>query len=101
MDGEGASLPVIEERNCGCNSICALTLAVLTRYTEDGSLEVDNSAAERALRAVALGAEKLPLRGIGLWMAQNRAAATYTLIGSAKSNGLDPNLPPHRAGADR
>jgi hypothetical protein len=27
----------------------------LTRYTEDGMLEIDNSAAERALRAVALG----------------------------------------------
>jgi hypothetical protein len=27
----------------------------LTRYTEDGLLEIDNSAAERALRAVALG----------------------------------------------
>jgi hypothetical protein len=27
----------------------------LTRYTEDGHLEIDNSAAERALRAVALG----------------------------------------------
>jgi hypothetical protein len=27
----------------------------LTRYTGDGRLEIDNSAAERALRAVALG----------------------------------------------
>jgi transposase len=26
----------------------------LTRYTEDGLLEIDNSAAERALRAVAM-----------------------------------------------
>jgi transposase len=26
----------------------------LTRYTDDGLLEIDNSAAERALRAVAL-----------------------------------------------
>jgi hypothetical protein len=28
---------------------------VLTRYVDDGLLEIDNSAAERALRAVALG----------------------------------------------
>jgi ribosomal protein S25 len=28
---------------------------VLTRYTGNGRLEIDNSAAERALRAVALG----------------------------------------------
>ena len=27
----------------------------LTRYADDGRLEIDNSAAERALRAVALG----------------------------------------------
>jgi transposase len=27
----------------------------LTRFSEDGLLEIDNSAAERALRAVALG----------------------------------------------
>jgi transposase len=27
----------------------------LTRYTDDGLFEIDNSAAERALRAVALG----------------------------------------------
>ena len=27
----------------------------LTRYAEDGHLEIDNNAAERALRAVALG----------------------------------------------
>jgi transposase len=27
----------------------------LTRYTDDGRLEIDNSGAERALRAVALG----------------------------------------------
>jgi transposase len=30
----------------------------LTRYTDDGLLEIDNSAAERALRAVALGRKK-------------------------------------------
>jgi hypothetical protein len=28
---------------------------LLTRYTDDGRLEIDNNAAERALRAVALG----------------------------------------------
>ena len=32
----------------------------LTRYTEDGLLEIDNSAAERALRAVAMGRSLCP-----------------------------------------
>ncbi len=47
----------------------------LTRYTEDGLLEIDNSAAERALRAVALGrnyAQFSIMRrrlGLGRWMA--------------------------------
>ena len=46
----------------------------LTRYTEDGLLEVDNSAAERALRAVALGRNyvQFPIMrsvlGRGRWM---------------------------------
>jgi transposase len=34
----------------------------LCRYVDDGHIEVDNNAAERALRAVCLGRKKLPLR---------------------------------------
>jgi transposase len=62
----------------------------LTRYTEDGLLEVDNSAAERALRAVALGRKNFLF--VGSDCGGERAAAMYTLIGSAKLNGLDPEL---------
>jgi transposase len=60
----------------------------LTRYTEDGLLEIDNSAAERALRAVALGRKNLLF--VGSNCGGERAAAMYSLIGSAKLNGLDP-----------
>jgi transposase len=62
----------------------------LTRYTDDGLLEVDNSAAERALRAVALGRKNFLFAGSD--HGGERAAAMYTLIGSAKLNGLDPEL---------
>ncbi len=62
----------------------------LTRYTEDGLLEIDNSAAERALRAVALGRKNFLFAGSD--SGGERAAAMYTLIGSAKLNGLDPEL---------
>jgi len=62
----------------------------LTRYTEDGLLEIDNSAAERALRAVALGRKNYLFAGSDC--GGERAAAMYTLIGSAKLNGLDPEL---------
>jgi transposase len=62
----------------------------LTRYTEDGLLEIDNSAAERALRAVALGRKNFLFAGSDC--GGERAAAMFTLIGSAKLNGLDPEL---------
>jgi hypothetical protein len=62
----------------------------LTRYTEDGMLEIDNSAAERALRAVALGRKNFLF--VGSDCGGERAAAMYSLIGSAKLNGLDPEL---------
>lgn len=62
----------------------------LTRYTEDGLLEIDNSAAERALRAVALGRKNFLFAGSDC--GGERAAAMYSLIGSAKLNGLDPEL---------
>lgn len=62
----------------------------LTRYTDDGLLEIDNSAAERALRAVALGRKNFLFAGSD--SGGERAAAMYCLIGSAKLNGLDPEL---------
>ncbi|HTH19064.1 MAG TPA: IS66 family transposase, partial [Candidatus Udaeobacter sp.] len=60
----------------------------LLRYCEDGSLEIDNNAAERALRAVALGRKNYLFAGSNA--GGDRAAAMYALIGSAKLNGIDP-----------
>lgn len=60
----------------------------LTRYCDDGGLEIDNNAAERALRAVALGRKNYLFAGSDA--GGERAAAIYSLIGSAKLNGLDP-----------
>jgi hypothetical protein len=62
----------------------------LTRFTDDGALEIDNSAAERALRAVALGRKNFLF--VGSDGGGERAAAMYSLIGSAKLNGLDLEL---------
>ena len=62
----------------------------LTRYTDDGLLEIDNSAAERALRAVALGRKNYLFCGSNT--GGERAAAIYSLVGTAKLNGLDPEL---------
>ena len=60
----------------------------LTRYVDDGRLEIDNSAAERALRAVAIGRKNYLFMGAD--SGGQRAASLYTLIGTAKLNGLDP-----------
>jgi transposase len=60
----------------------------LLRYVDDGRVEIDNNAAERALRAVALGRKNFLFAGSD--SGGERAAAMYTLIGSAKLNGMDP-----------
>jgi transposase len=60
----------------------------LTRYCDDGRLEIDNNAAERALRVVALGRKNYLFAGSDT--GGERAASIYSLIGSAKLNGLDP-----------
>ena len=60
----------------------------LTRYRDDGRIEIDNNAAERALRAVALGRKNYLFAGADC--GGERAAAMYSLIGTAKLNGIDP-----------
>ena len=62
----------------------------LTRYADDGQLEIDNNAAERALRVVALGRKNYLFAGSD--NGGDRAAAIYSLLGSAKLNGLDPEI---------
>jgi transposase len=62
----------------------------LTRYVDDGLLEIDNSAAERALRAVALGRKNYLFCGSN--SGGERAAAIYSLVGTANLNDLDPEL---------
>src|SRR3954447_20504209 len=59
----------------------------LLRYCDDGLLEIDNNAAERALRAVAIGRKNYLFAGSDA--GGERAANMYSLIGSAKLNGLD------------
>jgi transposase len=60
----------------------------LIRYRDDGRIEIDNNAAERALRTVALGRKNYLFAGSDA--GGERAAAIYSLIGTAKLNGLDP-----------
>jgi len=60
----------------------------LTRYADDGQVEIDNNAAERALRCVALGRKNF--LHLGSDAGGERAASIYSLIGTAKLNGINP-----------
>ena len=60
----------------------------LGRYCEDGRIEIDNNAAERALRCVALGRKNYLFAGSDA--GGERAAVIYSLLGSAKLNGCNP-----------
>jgi len=85
-----ATLPKLSRKSDTTAAIrYALSLwDALLRYSNDGHIEIDNNAAERALRAVALGRKNYLFAGSDT--GGERAAAIYSLIGSAKLNGLDP-----------
>jgi transposase len=62
--------------------------AALTRVLDDGRLCISNNAAERELRGVAVGRKNWTFAGSD--EGGRRAAAIYTLIQTAKLNGIDP-----------
>lgn len=60
----------------------------LTRYLDDGRLEISNNAAENAIRPLALGRKNWLFAGSDA--GGERAAVIYTLVRTAKLNGLEP-----------
>ncbi len=60
----------------------------LTRYLADGHLEIDNNAAERSIRPVALGRKNYLFAGSDA--GGERAALIYSLIGTARLNDINP-----------
>lgn len=60
----------------------------LTRYCEDGRIEADNNTAERAIRPLVLGRRNYLF--IGSDAAGDSAAVVYSLIGTARLNGIEP-----------
>jgi len=57
-------------------------------YLENGRLAIDNNAAERSIRSIALGRKNFLFYGSD--RGGDRAAAAYTLLESAKLNGINP-----------
>ena len=62
--------------------------AALSRYTDDGWLDIDSNAAERSIRCAALGRKNCLFAGSDT--GGERAAAIYSLIETTKLNGIDP-----------
>jgi len=60
----------------------------LTRYVEDGSLEIDNNGAENALRPLCLGRKNWLF--IGSEAAAHRTMVLLTLVQSCKAHNVDP-----------
>jgi hypothetical protein len=87
LDG---SLPKLSSKGelAGAMRYARTRWEALTRYLEDGRLEISNNAAERAVRPVALGRKNYVFAGSDA--GGQRAAAVYTLVETAKLNGLDP-----------
>ena len=63
--------------------------SALTRYVEDGRVEIDNNAAERAIRALVLGRRNYLFAGSDA--GGETAARLYSLIGTCRLNGIDPH----------
>jgi hypothetical protein len=61
---------------------------VFRRFLDDGRICLTNNAAERALRAMAVGRRNWTFAGSD--RGGQRAAAMYTLINTAKLNDVDP-----------
>lgn len=96
--------PLLEELHCWLNNTLSflsakspMALAIgyslsnwraLTRYVDDGRIEIDNNTAERALRSVVLGRKNY--LHFGSDAGGERAAVIYSLIGTCKLNGINP-----------
>ena len=62
--------------------------AAFTRFLDDGRICLTNNAAERALRGIAIGRKAWLFAGSD--RGGERAASMFTLIETAKLNGIDP-----------
>ena len=62
----------------------------LTRYRDDGRIEIDNNSAERSIRPIVLGRRNYLFAGSDA--GGERAANIYSLISTALLNEMDPYL---------
>jgi transposase len=60
----------------------------LISYVQDGRIEMDNNIIEREIRPIALGKKNWLFAGSD--QGGHRAAAMYTILNTAKLNGINP-----------
>ena len=61
----------------------------LTRYVDDGRLEIDNNSCENAIRPTAVGKKNFLF--IGHPEAGQRSAVIYSVLGSCRRHGINPD----------
>ena len=62
----------------------------LQRFLGDGKIEIDNNAAERSMRSIAVGRKNWLFAGLD--KGGDTAAGIYSLIETAKMNDVNPHL---------
>ena len=95
LDGLHAWLSATLQQVSGRSSLAAaiqyslVRWEALTRYCEDGRIEIDNNPAERSIRALVLGRKNYLFAGSDA--GGEHAANLYSLINSALLNGIEPH----------
>jgi transposase len=87
-----ATLPTVSAKSDLAVAIkyALIRWTALTRYRDDGRIEIDNNSAERSIRPVVLGRRNYLFAGSDA--GGERAACIYSLIGTALLNAIDPYL---------
>lgn len=85
------SLKTLAQINPSASILYALNLwPTRLRYCSNGVIEIDSSVAELTLQGISIGRRDYLFAGAD--RSSKRAAAIYTLIGTAKLNGVDSEV---------
>jgi|SRR5688572_22747391 transposase len=88
MAGRNLDRAAAQIRHRGGHPLRPGALAALGRFIDDGTIEIDNNAAERAIRPIAIGRKNWLFAGSD--KGGERAAGILSLIETAKLNDIDP-----------
>jgi hypothetical protein len=84
------TLPTLSVKSGLANAIryALVRWTALTGFCDDGRIEIDNNTAEREIRPLVMGRKNYLFQGSD--RGGDSAAAIYTLIGTARLNGIEP-----------